>query len=412
MTQHLQNKKILLAITGSIAAYKSLELIRELQRQQAKVKVVLTLSATAFITPLSVQALTGEPPFLHCIDADQEAAMGHIELARWADLFLIAPASANTLAKLAHGLADDLLTTLYLATHAPVFIAPAMNTHMWQHAATQENCQHLSQRDNVRFLGPEQGVQACGDVGPGRLIEPLSLISALAEYFQPVYSQQHVVITAGPTQEPIDPVRYLSNHSSGKMGYALAHAASQMGMRVTLISGPTTLQPPPVVRTIKVTTAKEMLDAVLAQIDDCDIFIGCAAVADYAPKLISQQKIKKDTSSLTLELIQNPDILHTIAHHAKRPALVVGFAAETTNLLEHAGQKLKAKNLDMIIANDVSDDQVFGQDENQVAILFKGKQHPLHFARMPKVRLAQTLCETILSTKASLTEIALEEEKA
>lgn len=366
----LLHKKILLGVTGGIAAYKAAELARLLRKQGAIVKVVMTDSAQTFITPLTFQALTGEQVHTRLLDPDAEAGMGHIELAKWADLVLVAPASANFLARLATGHADDLLTTLCLATEAIIAVAPAMNQAMWRNAATRHNCSVLAAR-GIRIWGPAVGEQACGDVGAGRMLEPADITQQVADFFEPdVLSGKTVVVTAGPTREPLDPVRYISNHSSGKMGYALAVAARDAGAHVILISGPTSLPDPPGVKTVRVETAQQMLTHSLETARSADIFIAAAAVVDYAPMQVSAQKIKKeDHQELQLSLKKNPDIVAAVAAQTPRP-FVVGFAAETENLLLHAKNKLSRKNLDIVIANDVSDTTIgFNSDRNAVWIV-------------------------------------------
>lgn len=325
-------KNIVLAITGGIAAYKSAILVRRLKALGFNVRVVMTQGAQAFITPLTLQALSGNSVHTTLLDTEAEAGMGHVELARWADLLLIAPATCDILAKFAHGLADDLLSTLYLATKAPVWVAPAMNQQMWASKVTQRNLQTLAQ-DGVHVIMPDSGLQACGDVGLGRMPEPEILAEQVAQHFVPppkVLAGKHVVITAGPTREAIDPVRYISNHSSGKMGFALATACQQAGAKVTLIAGPVALKTPEHVERVDVTSAQEMLDCALSHIQ-CDVFIATAAVADYRVAEVASQKIKKSGDEIELKLIKNPDIVATIAQQEKRP-FMVGFAAETQNV--------------------------------------------------------------------------------
>ena len=384
--QDFVNKKILLGICGGIAAYKSAYLVRELTRAGAIVRVVMTAAAQQFITPMTLQGLSGNDVRCDLFDSQAERAMGHIELARWADCLVIAPASANCLAKMAHGLADDLLSTIYLVAETPVIVCPAMNHSMWSHPATRANCAQLMSR-GVVIVGPEEGSQACGEYGFGRMSEVDNIMSALRLYdVDQMLQGLHVLITAGPTQEAIDPVRYLSNRSSGKMGYALAQAACMAGAQVTLVSGPSVLSPPLGVNFYSVNTAQAMFDTVMQQLKPGMIFIGAAAVADYRILAGSEQKIKKTQShELTLSLIQNPDILATVAA-SKKAALVVGFAAETTHVLEFAAEKLRAKKLDMVIANQVGADLGFDVDDNQVTILTKNGQIPL--PRMNKTRLA------------------------
>lgn len=386
----LSNKRILLGVTGGIAAYKSADLVRRLQDAGANVHVVMTAAAQEFITPLTMQALSGNPVHTTLLDPEAEAGMGHIQLARWADLVLIAPASADFIARLVQGQGNDLLTTICLATAAPIALAPAMNQGMWRNASTQANVEVLIQR-KIHLFGPAAGEQACGDVGPGRMLEPLALVDAAAGLFvSGALAGKKVVITAGPTREAIDPVRYISNHSSGKMGYALAQAAMEAGAHAVLISGPTQLAPPERVEFIPVTTADEMLAASLAQAKGCDLFIAAAAVADYRPAHIASQKIKKSAEeNITLELVKNPDIVAQIAALDAKP-FTVGFAAESENLLVYAQQKLARKNLDVIIANDISLQGIgFNADDNAVIVIDKTHQHEL--TQRSKQQLAREL---------------------
>ena len=384
--QDFLNKKIVLGICGGIAAYKSAFLVRELTRLGAIVRVVMTQSAQQFISPMTLQALSGEDVRSELFDAQAERAMGHIELARWADYLLIAPASANCLAKLAHGLADDLLSTLYLVVETPVLVCPAMNRSMWEHKATQANCEILSSR-GVIIIGPEEGSQACGEHGLGRMSEVDTIISALRLLdVRQLLQGQAVLITAGPTREPIDPVRYISNQSSGKMGYALATASRMAGAAVTLVSGPTDLIPPVGVNFYRVDTAQAMFDVVMRQLQPGMIFIGTAAVADYRVLTPSEQKLKKqDNPTLSLTLTPNPDILASVATSGKA-SFVVGFAAETDDVRTYAEQKLHAKKVDMMVANRVGGGLGFDNDCNQVTILTKNKQTELPLAH--KTRLA------------------------
>ncbi|MEQ8408807.1 MAG: bifunctional phosphopantothenoylcysteine decarboxylase/phosphopantothenate--cysteine ligase CoaBC [Gammaproteobacteria bacterium] len=362
----LTNKHILLGITGGIAAYKCAELARLFIKAGAQVRVVMTRAATEFVTPLTMQALTSNRVHIDLLDAEAEAGMGHIELARWADLILIAPATADFLARMTHGRADDLLTTLILATPAPVAVAPAMNQGMWADAATQANLQVLGQRQ-IHIFGPDSGEQACGDVGAGRMIEPLALSAACAELFATGFlAGKHVVLTGGPTREAIDPVRFLSNHSSGKMAYALAAEAVAAGARVTLISGPVSLPTPKDVTRIDVVSARQMLDATLDNVGEADIFIGVAAVADYRPEDSAIEKIKKHADTMQLTLVKNPDIISTVANLADKP-FVVGFAAETEKLIEHGKEKLQKKNLDLLFANNATD--TFNSDAVAVTVI-------------------------------------------
>lgn len=370
-------RRILLGVSGGIAAYKAADLVRRLRDGGAEVQVVLTAGAARFVTPLTFQALSGRPVRVGLWDEAAEAAMGHIELARWADLVLVAPASADLLARLAAGLADDLLTTTCLATTAPVAVAPAMNQQMWSAAATQANVATLRAR-GVCVWGPGVGSQACGETGAGRLLEPADLAArALASgSARGGLSGRHVVITAGPTREPIDPVRFLSNRSSGKMGYAVAAAAHDAGARVTLVSGPVALSTPVGVDRVDVETAAQMYAAVHAAIADCDVYIGAAAVADYTPCACADHKIKKTADTLDLHLEKSPDILASVAALARRP-FVVGFAAETTNVEAHAMAKLERKNLDLIAANQVGADRAFDREDNALLLLWPGGRREL-----------------------------------
>lgn len=350
----LSNKRILLGITGGIAAYKCAELTRLFVKAGAEVRVAMTRAATEFITALTMQALSGNRVQLDLLDPEAEAAMGHIELARWADLVLIAPATADFLAKLAHAQADDILSTLVLAASAPIAVAPAMNQAMWADAGTQANLEILRER-KTHVFGPEDGDQACGDVGPGRMMEPAQLLQCCADMFESgLLAGQKIVITGGPTREALDPVRYISNYSSGKMAYALATEAVAAGARVVLISGPVNLQIPAGVTLLDVVTAQEMLDATLANVIDADVFIGVAAVVDYRPQRVATDKIKKSSDIMQLKLVKNPDIINAVADLEKRP-LVVGFAAETSNIAENGREKLLKKKLDLLFANNAID---------------------------------------------------------
>jgi len=357
------------------------------------VRVVMTRSAMHFVSPLTFQALSGNPVHSELLDADEEHAMGHINLARWADALIIAPATANTLAKCSHGLADDLLSTLYLAASCPVYVAPAMNQAMWHKTVTQENIQKLKSH-GVIVLGPEQGDQACGDTGFGRMSEPLEICKRLmAEPSAQSLSGLKILISAGPTREPLDPVRYITNRSSGKMGYALANAALNAGAEVTLVSGPVTLSAPDNVELISVETAAQMHAAVIAKAPDYDIYIGAAAVADYSPALMEQEKIKKQAEQTTLTLQKTRDILAEVAGLAKRP-FTIGFAAETHNLEQYAQDKLTRKNLDMIAANWVGRDLGgFDSDQNALLVFWKNGQKSL--AMTDKNRLAEQLISLI-----------------
>lgn len=392
--QRLVNKRILLGVTGGIAAYKSADLVRRLQDAGAEVRVVMTQGACEFITPLTMQALSGHPVHTDLLDPRAEAAMGHIELARWADLVLIAPASADFLARLAYGHGNDLLATLCLATGAPVAVAPAMNQQMWADQATQKN-QLILQEKGIHIFGPGAGSQACGEVGPGRMQDPTEIIQQAAEVFDyELLTGKHLVITAGPTREPIDPVRYLTNKSSGKMGFALAQAAAEAGARVTLIAGPVALDTPNRVNRIDVVRAEDMHEASLKAVEEgCDIFIATAAVADYRPTVTADHKIKKSTEEIHLTLVKNPDIIAAVASHAKRP-FTVGFAAETQDVIEYAQAKLKSKKLDMIATNDVSGTNVgFNSDNNALTVIWPGGHKVLPLAS--KAQIAKQLIELI-----------------
>lgn len=386
----LNGQRILLGVSGGIAAYKSATLVRRLMDEGADVRVVMTEGAQAFITPLTFQALSGNPVHTDLLDPEAEAAMGHIELARWASLILIAPASANTIARLAHGMADDLLSTLCLASDAPLVIAPAMNRLMWSHTATQQNVDTLQTR-GVRMLGPGIGDQACGEVGAGRMLEPEEIVAHLSSGEISALAGKKVLITAGPTREPIDPVRYLSNRSSGKMGYAIANAARDLGCDVTLVSGPVNLDTPQGVNRIDVVTANDMLDVTIDNASSHDIFISVAAVADYRVEDISEQKIKKSNDDIALKLTRNPDILKSVASLKNKP-FCVGFAAETENVEQHARGKLKKKKLDMIAANHVAqkNNPVFGSDVNALDVYWPGKGHQ-HIPAAAKIDVARTL---------------------
>ncbi|WP_166257183.1 bifunctional phosphopantothenoylcysteine decarboxylase/phosphopantothenate--cysteine ligase CoaBC [Marinobacter salicampi] len=393
----MAQKRILLGVTGGIAAYKSAELVRLLKKAGHRVQVVLTGGAEAFIAPLTFQALSGEAVRTSLLDPEAEAGMGHIELAKWADLVLVAPASANFIARLAHGFADDLLTTVCCATAAPIALAPAMNQAMWSNARTGRNLELLQVDPQVSIWGPAQGDQACGDTGPGRMLEPqviADLVTATESTGAGALTGQRVVITAGPTREAIDPVRYISNHSSGKMGYALAAAAKAAGAEVVLISGPVALAPPVGVEVRPVITALELFNAADAAVaETCDIFIATAAVADYRPRNETDQKMKKSGETLSLELVRNPDVLAHVAGHPNAP-FTVGFAAETNDLEQYATGKLKKKKLNMIVANDVSQPGIgFNSDDNAITVFWAdGRQT---FDRSSKAELAQQLIQLV-----------------
>jgi len=389
----LSDQHIVLGITGGIAAYKSAELVRRLVDHGAEVQVVMTDAAKTFIAPLTLQALSGRPVRDSLLDPSAESGMGHIEIARWADRLVVAPASADFIARLAGGRASDLLGTVCLATSAPIALAPAMNQGMWRKSATQRNLATLK-ADGITMLGPNSGEQACGDVGPGRMVEPAEIISHLTspEKTQ-VLDGVSVMITAGPTWEALDPVRALSNHSSGKMGYAVAAAAVSAGATVTLVSGPTALDPPPGIQYRSIRSAEEMLAAVERDIDTCDVFIGVAAVADYRPARSETSKIKKQADSITLELVRTPDILARVAQQVKRP-FTVGFAAETDQAIENAREKLHNKGLDLIAVNQVDEtNNPFGSEENRLVLISQTDE--IDLGRDSKTVLAEHLISEI-----------------
>jgi len=397
----IANKNILLGVTGGIAAYKAPDMVRKLTALGANVRVVVTDSAAEFVSPLALQAVSGHPVHQHLLDPAAEAAMGHIELAKWADILLIAPATANTLAKLAHGMADDLLTTLYLATTATLYIAPAMNQQMWKAVATQRNIACLEEH-GVTFIGPASGEQACGDIGAGRMVEPVDIASVLNTAKDNAFQRfpalqnlagRNVMITAGPTREPLDPVRYISNHSSGKMGFAIATAASAAGANVTLVAGPVSLSTPANCSRIDVVTADDMLSACEKLTPSTDIFISTAAVADYKASTIADNKIKKRGDELTLTFIKNPDILAKISGRPDRP-FCVGFAAESQNVEDYARSKLVKKKLDMIAANDITVDGLgFNSDKNALHVIWKDGDK--RFPATSKNELAEQLVALI-----------------
>lgn len=390
---HLFKRRVLLAVCGGIAAYKSAELVRALSERGATVRVIMTRGAREFITPLTLQALSGNPVHSELLDEEAERGMGHIELARWADLMIVAPATADCLARLVAGRADDLLGAVALATAAPLLVAPAMNQGMWNDPATQANITRLLER-GVFSVGPGSGEQACGDVGPGRMSEPRDIAEAAAALFPSrLLDGLRVTITAGPTREPLDPVRFISNHSSGRMGFALARAASEAGALVTLIAGPVSLPTPERTTRVDVTTAQEMLDASLATLGTCDVFIGCAAVADYRPAELSSEKIKKSDATVSLALTRNPDIIATVASDPDAP-FTVGFAAETQRLREHAAGKLERKRLQMIVANQVGGQHGgFNREENAALLLWPGGERDVPLCS--KDTLARVIVETI-----------------
>lgn len=393
----LQGKRVVIGITGGIAAYKTIELIRLLRKANAEVRVVLTSAAAEFVTSLTLQAISGSPVSQSLFDPAAELSMGHIELAKWADIIVVAPATADFIARMNVGMANDLLSTLCLATSAPILLAPAMNQQMYAQTITQENMAKLAQR-GVKFVGPNSGEQACGDVGAGRMSEPSEIFTALCEQLVPKQDLHGltVVITAGPTREAIDPVRYLSNHSSGKMGYAIAQAFAERGATVTLISGPVNLPTPANVKRINVISAQEMWAVAMESAVKNQLFIGCAAVADYRMADISEQKIKKtaDNNELTLRLIKNPDIIASVAALDEGRPFVVGFAAETQNVEVYAKDKLQRKNLDMICANSVAGGAVFGEDRNALHLFWKNGEKLL--PSCSKTELAQVLAQEIV----------------
>ena len=388
----LANKRIVLGVTGGIAAYKSADLVRRLRDAGAEVRVVMTRGAMAFITPLTFQAVSGNPVHTELLDEKAEAGMGHIELARWADQVLVAPATANFMAQLAHGMAEDLLSTLCLATSAPLAIAPAMNQQMWSNVATQAN-RDLLQKRGVQLIGPACGEQACGETGPGRMTEPAELVEALASSVQLSLAGSYVVVTAGPTYEDIDPVRFIGNRSSGRMGFAIASAAHEAGARVSLVAGPVGLETPVGVERTNVRSARQMHDIALDLAASADVFISVAAVADYRPAKPAQEKIKKGLPRQKIELVGNPDIVTEVAALHERP-FVVGFAAETEKLREHALEKLSRKRLDMIAANHVGQDgSGFESEVNEILLISPAGEQNL--GRGSKQKLARLLIEAV-----------------
>lgn len=398
----LSGQRVLLGVSGGIAAYKSADLVRRLRETGAEVRVVMTEGAQRFVTPLTFQALSGQPVRTGLWDEAAEAAMGHIELARWATRVLIAPASADAMARLAHGLAGDLLGTLCLATEAPIAIAPAMNRVMWANPATQANVALLRAR-GVDLLGPADGDQACGEIGAGRMLEPMQIVEALAAMSAPQRLRgKKILISAGPTFEDLDPVRYLGNRSSGKMGFALAAAAAAMGAEVTLVAGPVNLSTPSGVRRIDVRRAAQMREAVLTALAGHDAYLGAAAVADYMPAETLPQKIKKSSETLSLNLVRTPDVLAEVAAHGQRPPLVVGFAAETHDTDAYARDKLLRKGLDLIAANDVSREGLgFESEDNALTVFWRDGQ--VEIPRGPKLQVARALLAIVadrLETKA------------
>ncbi|EOC0417603.1 bifunctional phosphopantothenoylcysteine decarboxylase/phosphopantothenate--cysteine ligase CoaBC [Cronobacter malonaticus] len=393
----LAGKKIVLGVSGGIAAYKTPELVRRLRERGAEVRVAMTEAAKAFITPLSLQAVSGYPVSDSLLDPAAEAAMGHIELGKWADLVILAPATADLIARVAAGMANDLVTTICLATPSPVAVVPAMNQQMYRNIATQQNIERLASR-GLRIWGPDSGSQACGDVGPGRMLDPLEIVELAVKHFAPVNDLQHlnIMITAGPTRERLDPVRYITNDSSGKMGFAIAAAASARGARVTLVAGPVALATPPGVERIDVESALEMEAVVQQRAQQQQIFIGCAAVADYRAETISSEKIKKQGDELTLKMVKNPDIVAGVAALSQNRPYVVGFAAETNNVEEYARQKRLRKNLDLICANDVSQaGHGFNSDTNALHLFWQEGDKVLPLER--KALLGQRLLDEIVT---------------
>ena len=389
----LPNRRIVLGVAGGIAAYKAADLVRRLRDRGFEVRVVMTAAAREFVTPLTFQALSSHPVHCDLLDEQAEAGMGHIELARWADLVLVAPVTANVLARLAHGFADDLLTTLCLATEAPVVLAPAMNQQMWQAGATRANVLALLDR-GVAMLGPAEGDQACGETGPGRMLEPAEIAARVAARFRGgALDGVDVLVTAGPTREAVDPVRYLTNHSSGKMGYAVAGVAAEAGARVSLVTGPTALPAPSGVERVDVTSAEEMYAEVMARAGDCDVFIAAAAVTDHRPAHYAEQKIKREEGPPEIGLVPTPDVLAAVAAMDGGP-FTVGFAAETESVQAHARDKLERKGLDMIAANRVGlPDRGFASECNALSVLWPGGGRELELA--PKAELARRLIDLV-----------------
>lgn len=397
MMTGLSGKHIVLGISGGIAAYKCPELVRRLRDRGAEVRVVMTTAAKAFITPLTLQAVSGYPVCDDLLDPAAEAAMGHIELGKWADLVILAPATADLLARIAAGMANDLLTTVCLATDAPIAAVPAMNQQMYRATATRANLQTLQAR-GLLLWGPDCGSQACGDIGPGRMLDPLQIIERADSYFSVPQDlkQLKIMITAGPTREALDPVRFISNHSSGKMGFAIAHAAAARGAQVTLVAGPVNLPTPPGVTRVDVISAQEMEQAVKQQVEQQDIFIACAAVADYRAEQVAHEKIKKQGDTITLKMVKNPDIVAGVALMNKNRPFVVGFAAETQNVEEYARQKLARKKLDLICANNVSlAEHGFNSDTNALHLFWQDGEKRL--AHSDKASLGQRLIDEIIS---------------
>ncbi len=397
----LAGKRVIVGVCGGIAAYKTAQLVRLLTKVQAQVQVVMTDAAQSFIAPMTFQALSGREVRTTLLDQNAEAGMGHIELAKWADLIVIAPASANSLAALAHGFAGDLLSTLCLASAAPIAVVPAMNQQMWHATATQDNIKKLASR-GLLIWGPAQGEQACGDQGLGRMLEPEHIFSHIEQQFTKnrKMAGRKVMITAGPTYEPLDPVRFMGNRSSGKMGYALAEAFLAAGAEVSLITGPTAISPPLGVHLVRVESCLQMLEQVEQNLAQMDVFVGCAAVADYRAQSIEPQKIKKKVDQLVLTLVKNPDIITKVATSQNRPKLVVGFAAETQNVAAHALDKLQKKGLDFICANDVSSETLgFGSDDNQLLLISKECTEGVDLGKACKKTLAHKVVDALTNYK-------------
>ncbi|MFC3393385.1 bifunctional phosphopantothenoylcysteine decarboxylase/phosphopantothenate--cysteine ligase CoaBC [Brenneria rubrifaciens] len=396
-SQPVSGKRIVLGISGGIAAYKCPELVRRLRDCGADVRAVMTPAAKAFIAPLTLQAVTGYPVSDDLLDPAAEASMGHIELGKWADLVILAPATADLIARLAAGMANDLLTTLCLATAAPIAVAPAMNQQMYRAAPTQDNLRTLTER-GCMLWGPDSGSQACGDIGPGRMIDPLEIVERTRRHFTAIHDLQHlnIMVTAGPTQEALDPVRFISNHSSGKMGFAIAQAAASRGANVTLVTGPVALATPGGVKRIDVSSALDMHQTVMSEAPQQHIVIGCAAVADYRPKFVADKKIKKQGNEITVTMIKNPDIIADVAALDENRPYVVGFAAETQNVEEYARQKLARKKLDLICANDVSlSGHGFNSETNALHLFWQDGDKRL--PQCDKLLLGQNLIDEIVS---------------
>ena len=395
----MRNKRVLLCVTGGIAAYKAVALTSKLTQLHAKVKVIMSEHATKFVTPLTFQAISRNPVYIDTFDEIDPEKIAHIDLAEWADVIVIAPATANVIGKLAHGIADDMVTTTLLATTKPVFLAPSMNVHMYQHPAVQQNMDILASR-GYRFIEPGEGYLACGYVGKGRMAEPEEIIDHLIRFFssqKTILQGKRILITAGPTRERIDPVRFITNFSSGKMGYALAEEAIKLGAEVILVSGPVSLSPPAQVKVLQVESAREMYETVLAHFPETDIIIKTAAVADYRPKSVASQKLKKKTDTLVIELEKTVDILAELGKR-KQKQFLVGFAAETENIEENAKEKLRKKNLDLIVVNDVTQEGAgFGVDTNIVTI-YRKNGTKLALPKMSKSRVARAILEEIATS--------------